>query len=215
MKQRAAILSKRTLTDNVFVLRFEKKQFQFTPGQYLVVHIPGSAHCREYSIYSSADKPYLEILVKEIQNGVFSNALKMLEVGNTIEFDGPFGFFVLPFDSIFLNKYMFIATGTGISPFNSIVNTYKINNYTLLHGVRFEMESFEKSNYDNSKYLLCTSGDNTGQFHGRVSAWIRHNSIDTKQMYYLCGNANMIEEVTEILISKGVPVENIKTEVFF
>jgi ferredoxin-NADP reductase len=32
---------------------------------------------------------------------------------------------------------------------------------------------------------------------------------------YLCGNSDMIEEVTGILEKYGLPPENIRTEVFF
>ncbi len=57
--------------------------------------------------------------------------------------------------------------------------------------------------------------DGNGQFLGRVTAWLRHNKIDTGTLCYLCGNANMIDESTDILEAYGISPENIRSEVFF
>ncbi|NJM14595.1 MAG: hypothetical protein HC896_03735 [Bacteroidales bacterium] len=43
---------------------------------------------------------------------------------------------------------MFLATGTGISPFHSIVNSLPGLNYKLLHGVRYINEGYDKADYD-------------------------------------------------------------------
>ena len=215
MRYKSTILSKRELTQSTFVLRFERNNLEFTPGQYLVVYISGSPYCREYSIYSAADKPYLEILVKEVKGGTFTQTLKHLKIDDIIEFEGPFGFFVLPNTNIFSFNYLFVATGTGISPFNSIINTFKLSNYNLLHGVRYKNEAYEKENYNPLNYKLCATVDNDGQFHGRVTTWLRHNRIEINKLCYLCGNADMIDEASDILESYGIPPENIKSEVFF
>jgi NAD(P)H-flavin reductase len=215
MRYSSRILSIRHLTDSVAVYRFERNGFDFTPGQYLVLYIPGVAQCREYSIYSPANKPYIEILVKASKNGSFAKYLMNLEPSSEISFEGPFGFFILQNDRLLLNKYLFVATGTGISPFNSIVNTYNLLNYTILHGVRFINEAYDKGNYNSSKYILCTSCHNKGDYFGRVTSWLRNHKIDENTMCYLCGSSAMIDEVAGILETYGIQPENIKSEIFF
>ena len=39
--------------------------------------------------------------------------------------------------------------------------------------------------------------------------------VDPDMLFYLCGNNNMIYEVYHILRDKGIPDENIFTEVYF
>ena len=47
----------------------------FTAGQHVCVGPPNGIHTREYSIYSPEDAPYIEILVKEVQNGLVTPAV--------------------------------------------------------------------------------------------------------------------------------------------
>lgn len=70
------ILDIRHLTDSTFVLRFERKGLEFEAGQHICVGPPNGIHTREYSIYSSENEEYIEILVKEVVNGLVSPSLK-------------------------------------------------------------------------------------------------------------------------------------------
>jgi len=63
--------------------------------------------------------------------------------------------------------------------------------------------------------MLCTTGDTSGNFNGRVTDYLRQTTIDTATQYYLCGNVKMIHEAFEILAQKGVPTENMHAEVYF
>ena len=73
------ILDIRTLTESTFVLRIERKDLEFTAGQHICVGPPNGIHTREYSIYSAEKEDYLEILVKEVENGLVSPSLKKLK----------------------------------------------------------------------------------------------------------------------------------------
>jgi len=55
----------------------------------------------------------LDLCVNRVENGFFSNFLCDLEVGQTVQFHGPHGFFTLRQP---LTDGIFIATGTGIAP---------------------------------------------------------------------------------------------------
>lgn len=205
----------RHLSNTAYVLRFDRNNMDFLPGQHLSVGLANDPQAREYSIYSSINDDFLEILVKEVEDGIVSKRLKKVKAGQALRVTGPMGFFKLETDCIHKFPHLFIATGTGISPFHSFIKSYAGLNYQLIHGVRTANEAYEKENYEAKRYHLCTSRDNKGQFHGRTTDYLRKYQLHPDTRVYLCGNCDMIFEAYDILTDKGIPTENIHTEVYF
>lgn len=189
--------------------------FQFQTGQFVMLKIPGSAERREYSVYSGENDNFLEVLVREIEGGKVSGRLKKLKPGAEIEVDGPFGFFKFNPEKFASQKFLFVATGTGISPFHSFVRTFPALDYQLVHGVRLSEEAYEHADYQKERVVLCLSGDDGGDFYGRVTDFLFTQKIDRETNCFLCGNSEMIYEVFDILTGKGIPVANIYSEVYF
>ncbi len=214
-KRIATVMEVRNITESTYVLRFERMDLQFKPGQYIVIGLPGSREKREYSIYSSAIVPYLEVLIKEVDTGEVSRRLKKLRPGEKVEVEGPFGYFVLEGHKIPNNNFLFIASGTGISPFHSFVTSYPQLNYTLLHGVRVHNEAYEKFEYEKNRHILCTSREDKGDFHGRVTDYLKKHPVDPLTLCYLCGNSEMVDEAYKILESQGVPPAHLHAEIYF
>jgi len=192
-----------------------RRGLRFRAGQHILLGKAGSIHNREYSVYSSENDDYFEVLIKEVDEGLVSKQLKKLKPGEMVQVEGPLGFFTIPAEHIESSEFLFIATGTGIAPFHSFVRSYPSIRYTLLHGVRYGNEAYDKADYDAEKHLLCTSGDNTGDYHGRVTQWLRENRVAPDTQCFLCGNFNMIHEAFEILEQKGIPPSNVHAEVYF
>ncbi len=205
----------RNLTDSTFVIRLERNGMQFQTGQFVLLGTKGAVDRREYSIYSGENENHLEVLVREVESGKVSAKLKKLKAGQTVDMDGPFGFFKFSPQMFCPQKFLFVATGTGISPFHSFIKTYPGLNYKLIHGVRFVEEAYDHCDFDSEKVVLCTSGDNKGQFSGRVTDYLKNQTIDAETNCFLCGNSEMIYEVFDILGEKGVPTSNIFSEVYF
>ncbi len=203
------------LTPETFVLHIERKDFMFEPGQYVVLRDPETGEGREYSIYSSILEDRLSFLVREVKRGDFSRFLKNLKWNDELIVEGPNGFFILDEKNKNGTPALFIATGTGISPFYSFVKSFPDLNYTTLHGVHFGDEAYGKEAFQEDRYCLCTSRVDEGDYFGRVSYYLKQNSVDKETICYLCGNSDMIDEVTTILESYGIVPENIRTEVFF
>lgn len=208
------VISIRLINESTFVLRFEKQDFQFEPGQYLALGLKGKIQKREYSIYSPSNANYLEILVKEVLDGDVSIRLKGLQPGDELEVQGPFGYFTIE-EALKAKKIVFIASGTGISPCHSIVQTYKDIAFTVLHGIKKADEQYDKNAYAHGNYVACTSREGSGDFYGRVTDYLNQNTVDKTAEYYLCGNSNMIYDVFDVLKSAGVPQNQIHTEVYF
>ncbi len=197
------------------MVRFERKEIDFQTGQFVMVGTKGAVDRREYSIYSGETDNFLEILVRKVEGGKVSAKLKKLKPGDTVDADGPFGFFKFDPTTFQSQKFLFVATGTGISPFHSFVKSYPDLNYQLIHGVRFVEEAYDHADYAKEKVTLCTSGEPKGDFTGRVTDHLRELEIDADTNCFLCGNSEMIYEVFDILGEKGVPTSNIYSEVYF
>jgi ferredoxin-NADP reductase len=193
----------------------ERNGLDFQTGQFIMINQPNSLEKREYSVYSGENDDYLEVLVREVIDGKISPKLKHLKENSYLEVDGPFGFFKFRPEQFSTKKFLFIASGTGISPFHSFVRTYPGLDYKLIHGVRYGEEAYEHDDFNPDNVTLCTSGENNGHFNGRVTDFIFLQNIDTATNCFLCGNSEMIHEVFDILTAKGVPVSNIYSEVYF
>ncbi|MCY1722906.1 FAD-binding oxidoreductase [Prolixibacteraceae bacterium Z1-6] len=205
----------RNLTNSTFVVRLERNGMQFQTGQFVLVGTKGAVERREYSIYSGENENFLEVLVREVNGGKVSAKLKKLKPGDTVDVDGPFGFFKFSPAAFQSQKFLFVATGTGISPFHGFIKTYPDLNYQMVHGVRLAEEAYDHADFDEKRMVLCTSGDNKGTFEGRVTAFLKEQDIDAETNCFLCGNSEMIYEVFDILTGKGVPTSNIYSEVYF
>jgi len=209
------ILEIRHFTSSAFVMRIERKDLNFKAGQHICVGPPNGIHTREYSIYSGEHEPDIEILVKEVDNGLVSPSLKKLKKGGFVVVEEPMGYFTIDKGYPKNQPYVFIATGTGISPFHSFVKSHPDLNYKLLHGVRFGEEAYDKNTYDEDKYIVCTSRDDKGDYCGRVTDYLRNNNFEGGTQYFLCGNSSMIHDIYDILEHKGISTDNIHAEVYF
>jgi ferredoxin--NADP+ reductase/benzoate/toluate 1,2-dioxygenase reductase subunit len=225
-RTRHQVLGVRNLTDSTYVLRFERGGIEFDPGQYVSVGIRGDINMREYSVYSPVDADYLEILVKEVDNGHVSRLLRKAKEGDELEVDGPFGFFLIPEEDR-RREILFVATGTGISPFHCFAGSLPGLDYTLLHGVRTAEERYEHEWFEPSRVTTCLSRDPDAvashaedpageQFvAGRVTDYLREHPVNPDSLCYLCGNCDMIYEAFDVLKNHGVPPEQLFAEVYF
>ncbi len=205
----------RFLTDTAFIVQFPRRDFSFKAGQHISLSVQDDFQSREYSIYSAEASDYLEVLVKEVEGGYFSPKLKHLKRGDMVEIHGPFGRFVLNRDKLNTHQHIFIASGTGIAPFHSIIHSNPGIDYRLIHGVRFGDEAYEKESYADDRYLLCTSRDDSGDYHGRLTGYLREAAFDRNSCFYLCGNSDMIFDAMDILKSKGFDRNDVTVEVYF
>ena len=214
--EHSKILDIINLTESTYIIRLEKNNFEFKAGQYLVLNIPGENMAREYSIYSKEDDNCIDLLIKEVTDGKLSKELKYMKIGTKVELSGPFGFFVLRDQEISQrNHFTFVATGTGISPFHSMILSNLELDCEVIHGIKYNHEAYDAADYPADRYIACTSQEKGLYFSGRVTKYIREKHIRHDSIFYICGNSTMVNEVSGYLELKGVPPENIRTEVFF
>ena len=151
-KMRPAVLIERidVAGPEVDIFKFAPKEgevFDFKPGQYatLGLDIGDKFVARAYSIASS---PYtrdaLEFYINVIDQGEFTPSLFALQEGDEAYYMGPKGIFTLKKSDA--EHLLFIATGTGLAPYMSMLRTMHIDQcrgtphgrtITLVHGVRY------------------------------------------------------------------------------
>ncbi|HLN55758.1 MAG TPA: FAD-binding oxidoreductase [Bacteroidales bacterium] len=205
----------RFLTASTFVLTFERRNLEFRAGQRIIAGTGTDIDQREYSIYSGENDDFLEILVKKIDEGSVSVKLSQCKPGDLLQVNGPFGVFGIDAGERLTGKHVFIATGTGISPFHGIVRSYPGIDYLIIHGVSYASEAYERSAYEAARYILCTSKEISDERQGRVTKFLPEYRTPPGASFYLCGNGNMIYEVWHILREKGIPAERIFSEIYF
>lgn len=210
------VLSINHLSESVFIIRIERKGLKFTAGQHIGVGLANSIYTREYSIYSGEVDDYLEILVKEVLNGFISPKLKNTKPGEYLQVEEPRGYFSLPEQISSGDKYLFVATGTGISPFHSMIKSNPEINYEILHGIRRFKDACESQFYNPKRIIFCTSKEiSNNTFNGRVTQYLETFSLEDITQVFLCGNVNMINEIYDLMIKRQFDVEKIHTEVYF
>jgi ferredoxin-NADP reductase len=140
-------LGKKLIAESVYEFRLEKPSgFTFTPGQYVLFHVPllenpADVQTRAFSLASTPDDPDLLFVAKLIPGGRASRWIEeKLESGLAATFVGPFGKFVL--DQASAKERIFVATGTGIAPFRSMILGAPQAMIDLVFGVKNEQQLF-------------------------------------------------------------------------
>ena len=209
------VLSLKHLNESTYIIRIERNGLQFNAGQYVTLGLMNQ-ESREYSIYSGEQDDFLEFLIKEIDDGNISKKIKLLDKGTYVLCTSPKGSFLANKNLMFHSMNVYIATGTGIAPFYSLIKSFPNIKYNLIHGVRYNIDFNEDNFLDLDKYVMCCSREcKEGVFNGRVTDYLNSTNLRTNANYYLCGNSNMIHDVFHILVKKGISSHNIYSEEYF
>ncbi len=199
------------------------ERFDFIPGQFIMLELNGVK--RAYSLASLPGKKTIELCITIVSGGKLTSKLDKMKVGEGIKVIGPYAMFGREILNT-KNDIMFIATGSGVAPMRCLVNhllqekfPHKID---LLFGFRYEEdylfnEEFEEleKNYKNFSVIPTISRPRKPKEWkkdiGRVTATINKH-IDSKREYFICGLNDMVKEVKQILLSKGIKEDKIHTE---
>ena len=211
-----------------------KSQFIFKQGQYITLkkEINGDKIQRAYSIWKAPYENELSVLVKKVENGVFSTyANENLNYGEIIEVMSPQGNFVPVLNSTQAKHYTLIAAGSGITPVFSILkqilNKESSSTIDLFYvnktksSTIFDQELSEIQNSNLKIYNLYTQEPSTNtNLNGRldkekcnVLQQINVLKVNSDE-FYLCGPEQMILDVKEYLLLKNVASSKIKFELF-
>jgi len=213
-------------------LEFEMKgapRFGFVAGQWLSfkTHKPdGEEITRAYSIASPpTDDNRFALCLNRVQDGFMSNFLCDMKAGDEISCQGPFGDFILRPP---MRDTIFIATGTGIAPFHSMLHwllgsipesekdgraRHQGHQLYLIFGNRTEKDIYYHdeflrlaSEHANFHYLptLSRGGPEWQGLRGYVQEHVPAIAQGRSDMHaYICGLDKMVKANRDLLKSLG------------
>lgn len=210
--------------------------FSFVQGQYLTFRrdFDGEELRRSYSICAGQDEGILQVGIKRVDGGAFSNwANSELAVGDVVEAMLPMGKFYAKADREDAH-YLAFAGGSGITPVLSILKTGLASEprakFTLVYANRnlntimFREELEDLKNLYMGRlsviHVLEDESQDIDLFQGRVDGekcaqlfqgWIDINSVD---MAYICGPEPMMLAISEALKIHGLDKSQIRFELF-
>jgi ferredoxin/flavodoxin---NADP+ reductase len=208
------VLRNKELSPSVFLTEFEKK-FSFVPGQVLSVTTDPGIPARMYSLSSGSMEYHCSILYDRKEEGLLTPSLSILIPGDQVYVSKPFGSFIHPGE-----PSIWIATGTGIAPFASMILSGIGKDSILFHGSRtiaaFHFADLFSSILRKNYFRCCSTQAGDGISQGRVTDFLKEKKdLPLDRFYYLCGSAEMVVDVRQILMDKGVAFNRIMAEIYF
>lgn len=196
-------------------------RFGFVAGQWLSFKTnkpDGEEITRAYSIASPpGEDNRFALCLNRVSDGYMSNFLCDMKAGEEICCQGPFGDFILRPP---LRDTIFIATGTGIAPFRSMLHwlladptRHQGKQLWLLFGNRTESDIYYHQEFldlgvrhANFRYLptLSRGGVEWQRLRGYVQDHVPEIVKDHSNMHaYICGLDKMIKANRELLKGLG------------
>lgn len=207
------ILSHVELAPGVYQLGVERR-FDFQPGQTVKVGLGDGHPPRIYSICSGNQEDELRILFNIKADGVLTPKLAQLKPGDSVWVSAPNGSFIGTDDPA-----VWIATGTGIAPFYSMLRSGMTRKKILLHGVRRADQFYFSDEWVAAAgveyHRFCSGEDAPESTRGRINQYLETHELPTELKYYICGQSTMCVEVRDLLIARGIPFTHIIAEIYF
>ena len=206
-------------------------RFGFVAGQWLsfkqVKPDEEEELTRAYSIASPpGEDARFALCLNRVQDGFMSNFLCDMKEGEEIRCQGPFGDFILHPP---MRDTLFIATGTGIAPFRSMLHwlladesRHQGKQLWLLFGNRFEKDIYYHDEFQrlavqhpNFRYLPTLSRG-SAEWRG-LRGYVQEHVLEIAQgrsdMHaYICGLDKMVKANRELLKSMGWDRKSIRYE---
>jgi ferredoxin-NADP reductase len=195
--------------------------FGFVPGQWLSVKVntpDGEEMIRAYSIASPPSaNGRVAFCLNRVHDGFMSNYLCALNEGDEIKFQGPFGNFILHPPA---RDTVFIATGTGIAPFRSMLHwllaeeaRHQEHQFWLLFGARREQDIYYRDEFEQlaakhpNFHFLPTLSRAEAEWTG-LRGYVQEHLLEivegrTDMHAYICGLDKMVKANRELLKSLG------------
>ena len=211
------------------VLALDDVPFVYQAGQAAMLGVHGQRDRRPYSIASapadSSTDGSIEFLLRANPGGGIGRHLELAHAGSRVDFEGPFGSFLLP-ETLPEVPLLFVAGGTGLAPLRSLAREARARGHRgprhLLYSVKDpadiayagELSAWEQ---DHAGEALVTvtrhaSRDWTGR-RGRIDmALLRRFVGNAPPLCFLCGPSTMVEDLSHVLSQLHVPADHIRTE---
>jgi CDP-4-dehydro-6-deoxyglucose reductase/terephthalate 1,2-dioxygenase reductase component len=215
---------------NLLHLRLPTGQrIKFRAGQYLNIVLPDG----QLRSYSMANPPHesdaIQLHVRHVDGGLFSEIARLLDPGDVLDVELPFGQVQLSQDD--QGHLLCVCGGTGFAPVKSLLDDMakqkSQRRITLLWGSKDaaglylldHIAKWQKS-LPGFKFqaVIETESDalTLGAFHGRVDgALLALGSESMDLEVYCCGSPNMVSAVKKVCLNAlGLHADKFHADVF-
>ncbi|WP_133821456.1 FAD-binding oxidoreductase [Tahibacter aquaticus] len=205
--------------------------FRHLPGQFVTFTVKPNDQMvkRSYTIASSPTRrDYVEVTVKREEHGTVSGFLHSVRVGDTLQTTGPSGNFTFVGDGA--NSIVLISGGVGITPMMSVVRYLTDRSWPsdifFIFGCRGEKDVIYREELEYLQrrhpnlHLAITAIDVASAdwpyARGNITKELLSQAVPHIEIrrVHLCGPKPMMDALKPVLIELGVPLEQIKTEIF-
>jgi propane monooxygenase reductase subunit len=232
---RTRVTSLESVTGDIVALRLEPTEpdvFEFKPGQYADLRIPGTDEYRSFSMASTMSTTgQLEFLVKKYPGGKFAALLddansEGISAGDEIELTGPYGSSTLKDGHVL--PVVCIGGGAGMAPILSIVRHMSETGSTrpvhFYYGARTPNDLFYIDEINalgdslvDFTFVACVSDSagvrSSGSVaveEGNVTDVVQRLEPDVRKTeVYLCGPPPMVDAALDFLDVCGTPSDQI------
>lgn len=208
------MIDRRWLSKRTFEIRFSKpSSYIIRSGQRIRIYYQSME--RDYTPVSAPEDPEIAFCIRKVDSGIFTPLLSTAEIGTRFDISMPEGYFTFKPSR---RPPVFVATGTGIAPFCSMVRS-GVTGFTLLHGVDSPQDLYYQLKLEPvaDLYVACISSEHQSPseyFRGRVTDYLKKHLPPAKYDFYLCGRREMIREVTW-LVDERFPGSLLYSELFY
>jgi all-trans-retinol 13,14-reductase len=207
-KRHAVLVAKTQLTPTIWDITFQidSTLADYAPGQFARLHV-GQGEWRDYSI-AGVDGEAVRFLISTRTGGDGSHFIETACLGTRTEIELPLGEYTLVESP---RSKVFVATGTGLTPFLPMFGTLaqqnRLGDATLLFGYKAAGEDITAGMAPlPARVLRCVSRDAApaGGVQGRVTDALAHLDFDPADTdFYVCGSSAMVADCKALLERRG------------
>ncbi len=222
------IVEKKQWCTDLYSIKIKTRPLDFIAGQFVIIGLDkeDTRIHRPYSLVNPPADSLLEVHFNTVKEGDFSPLLAQASVGDPIYISHrPSGLLTLAETPDVANLWFF-ATGTGIGPFLSILQTeepwQRFEKITVCYSVKTAAEMAYRQDFEQlaQQYpdQFCfvpfiTREKTTDAIHSRVTKYLKSGKLEKhvnlpllpdNSHVMLCGNSKMLDEATQILEKKGL-----------
>ena len=215
------ILEKDWLTHNVLRLRLERPTgYLFSAGQAVELGMDTPKWkdvTAPFTLTGLANESYLEFILKVYpEHNGFTQALSELSIDSTLSITPAWDSFK------YKGPGVFIAGGTGITPFIAIIRDLAhkeipLSNHGLLWANKTHDDIFLKDEFTQNlgeRFVNILSKENHPEYKtGKLDAtFLGLQKLNVSQCFYICGPGSFSADIKKILIDLGALENNIITD---
>jgi len=220
-KYKSKLISITNPITGIYTLEFQSLsgKYKYAPGQFLHLALDsdydGISQWPDSRCFSMQSNPNEETLkITYVVKGLFTGQMEQqLKVGSEIWLKLPYGdLFTQPHNK---TNTVFIAGGTGITPFLSLFTHESFNEYInpkIYLGFRSKEFNIYQSELErscnSSQFVKFAYQDEVGVID--INQIFLDNRIESN--YFISGPPLMIKAFKQILIAQGVPVNQVLTD---